>query len=69
MGLFEGQLVAMIHSGSRGLGHQVCSEHSRLLERKLKKTQTDGRMKIGDMRFQTDNLLAHQFIPRRDKIT
>ena len=39
-GLFEGQLVAMIHSGSRGLGHQVCSEHSRLLERKLKKTQT-----------------------------
>lgn len=38
-GLFEGQLVAMIHSGSRGLGHQVCSEHSRLLERKLKKSE------------------------------
>jgi tRNA-splicing ligase RtcB len=25
-GLFEGQLTAEIHSGSRGLGHQVCSE-------------------------------------------
>jgi tRNA-splicing ligase RtcB len=31
-GLYEGQLLAMIHSGSRGLGHQVCSEHSRKLE-------------------------------------
>ena len=31
-GLFEGQLVAMIHSGSRGLGHQVCTDHVRQLE-------------------------------------
>ena len=31
-GLYEGQLVAMIHSGSRGLGHQVCSDHVRALE-------------------------------------
>jgi tRNA-splicing ligase RtcB len=27
LGLFEGQLVIMIHSGSRGLGHQVCSDY------------------------------------------
>ncbi|MEC7239366.1 MAG: RtcB family protein [Candidatus Thermoplasmatota archaeon] len=40
-GLYEGQLLAMIHSGSRGLGHQVCSEHSRKLEQKYKRT-TDG---------------------------
>ena len=33
-GLYQGQLLAMIHSGSRGLGHQVCSEHSRILEQK-----------------------------------
>jgi len=37
-GLYEGQLLAMIHSGSRGLGHQVCSEHSRKLEQKYRKT-------------------------------
>ena len=40
-GLYEGQLLAMIHSGSRGLGHQVCSEHSRKLEQKYRKT-TEG---------------------------
>lgn len=28
-GLFKGQLVVMIHTGSRGLGHQVCSESVR----------------------------------------
>ena len=39
-GLYEGQLLAMIHSGSRGLGHQVCSEHSRKLEQKYKRTKT-----------------------------
>jgi tRNA-splicing ligase RtcB len=26
-GVFAGQLVVMIHSGSRGLGHQVCTDH------------------------------------------
>lgn len=26
LGLFKGQLVIMIHSGSRGLGHQVCTD-------------------------------------------
>ena len=31
-GLSEGQLVVMIHSGSRGLGHQVCTDHVRALE-------------------------------------
>lgn len=27
MGLFKGQLTVTIHTGSRGLGHQVCSDH------------------------------------------
>ncbi len=31
-GLFEGQVLAMIHSGSRGFGHQVCTDHVRSLE-------------------------------------
>lgn len=32
-GLHTGQLVAMIHTGSRGFGHQVCSDHVQQLER------------------------------------
>ncbi|OFW59331.1 MAG: RNA-splicing ligase RtcB [Actinobacteria bacterium RBG_19FT_COMBO_54_7] len=27
LGLFQGQVVIMIHSGSRGLGHQVCTDY------------------------------------------
>jgi len=32
--LFEGQVMVMIHSGSRGFGHQVCTDHVRSLESK-----------------------------------
>lgn len=35
-GLYEGQVMCMIHSGSRGLGHQVCTDHVRLLEEKYR---------------------------------
>jgi len=34
--LFEGQVMCMIHSGSRGLGHQVCTDHVRALEDKYR---------------------------------
>ena len=37
-GLHEHQLVAMIHSGSRGLGHQVCTDHVRSLESTYRQT-------------------------------
>lgn len=37
--LFEGQVVCMIHSGSRGLGHQVCTDHVRGLEDKYRNRQ------------------------------
>ena len=30
-GLFPGQITVMVHSGSRGLGHQVCQEHLRVM--------------------------------------
>src|SRR5688572_9569247 len=33
MGLFPGQVVVMIHSGSRGLGHQTCQEYVRKIDR------------------------------------
>jgi tRNA-splicing ligase RtcB len=31
-GLREGQVTVLIHSGSRGLGHQVCTDHVRLMD-------------------------------------
>jgi len=37
-GLVEGELAAMIHTGSRGLGHQVCSEHVSIIESKFERT-------------------------------
>lgn len=36
-GLSSEQIVAMIHTGSRGLGHQVCTDHLRKLESGYKK--------------------------------
>jgi tRNA-splicing ligase RtcB len=35
MGLRPGQVTVMIHTGSRGLGHQVCTDYLRLTERAL----------------------------------
>ncbi|MCY1023897.1 RtcB family protein [Pyxidicoccus sp. MSG2] len=34
-GLFEGQLTILIHTGSRGLGHQVCTDAVREMDRAL----------------------------------
>ncbi len=36
-GLSEGQVAVMIHCGSRGLGHQVCDDHIRLMNSTMKK--------------------------------
>jgi tRNA-splicing ligase RtcB len=36
-GLFEGQLAVEIHSGSRGLGHQVCSDYVKSLQRAVQR--------------------------------
>jgi len=30
-GLFKGQAVVMVHSGSRGLGHQVCTDYLKIM--------------------------------------
>jgi tRNA-splicing ligase RtcB len=37
LGLFPGQVTMLIHSGSRGLGHQVCTDHLATMERAVKK--------------------------------
>ncbi len=36
-GLYEGQVVAMIHCGSRGLGHQICTDEVRSMDRAMAK--------------------------------
>jgi tRNA-splicing ligase RtcB len=36
-GLSVGQVCCMIHCGSRGLGHQVCTDHLKVLEQATKK--------------------------------
>jgi tRNA-splicing ligase RtcB (3'-phosphate/5'-hydroxy nucleic acid ligase) len=35
LGLFLGQLTILIHTGSRGLGHQVCTDHVRAMDSSL----------------------------------
>lgn len=36
-GLFAGQVTVMIHSGSRGLGHQVCTDHLKVMDKAVAK--------------------------------
>ncbi|NTW53094.1 MAG: RtcB family protein [Chlorobiaceae bacterium] len=33
LGLFEGQVVIQLHTGSRGLGHQIATDHIRIMNR------------------------------------
>jgi len=37
IGLFEGQVVVQIHCGSRGLGHQVCSDYVKRFQKSIRK--------------------------------
>ena len=37
LGVSRGQVTVMIHCGSRGLGHQVCTDHLKTLEQATKK--------------------------------
>ncbi|MCX7794706.1 MAG: RtcB family protein [Thermodesulfovibrionales bacterium] len=37
LGLFKGQITVMIHTGSRGFGHQVCTDFLEVMERAAKK--------------------------------
>ncbi|GAB6148146.1 RtcB family protein [Stetteria hydrogenophila] len=39
-GIFEGQVVVMVHTGSRGLGHQVASDYLAVMERAMRKYGT-----------------------------
>jgi len=37
LGLFLGQVAVLIHTGSRGLGHQVCTDHVRIMDEAVAK--------------------------------
>jgi tRNA-splicing ligase RtcB len=37
IGLFAGQIVVQIHCGSRGLGHQVCTDYVNLFQKAIRK--------------------------------
>ncbi|MDA8082633.1 MAG: RtcB family protein [Nitrospiraceae bacterium] len=41
LGLFEGQVTVMIHTGSRGFGHQVCTDFLEVMERAAGKYHID----------------------------
>jgi tRNA-splicing ligase RtcB len=37
IGIFQGQVTVMIHTGSRGFGHQVCTDFLEVMERSVNK--------------------------------
>lgn len=41
MGLFEGQLAVQIHTGSRGFGHQICTDYVRSMQSAVSKYNID----------------------------
>ena len=57
-GLSANQIVAMIHTGSRGLGHQVCSDHLKKLESGYKKEGKYWRHKEWDILLPDRQLAA-----------
>ncbi len=36
-GIFEGQITVMIHSGSRGVGHQICTDYLQVMDRAVRR--------------------------------
>jgi tRNA-splicing ligase RtcB len=41
LGLFDGGIVVMVHTGSRGFGHQVCTDFLEVMQRAVKKYDID----------------------------
>tara|TARA_B110000438_G_scaffold282141_1_gene308914 strand:+ start:4844 stop:6307 length:1464 start_codon:yes stop_codon:yes gene_type:complete len=60
-GLRQGQVTAMIHTGSRGLGHQVCSDHVAGLESRYKKTAEGWHAEEWDITLPDRQLAAAPF--------
>ena len=64
-GLEEGRLTAMIHTGSRGLGYQVCSEHVKSLEKEFRKTEGEWRSKKWDISVPDIQLASAPFFSKQ----
>ncbi len=62
-GLHTGQVCVMIHCGSRGLGHQVCSDHVRVMDQSLRAFGIRTRSAVG---LCPRRLHAGPRLPRRD---
>ncbi|MDE0707416.1 MAG: RtcB family protein [Candidatus Poseidoniales archaeon] len=60
-GLRQGQVTAMIHTGSRGLGHQVCSDHVASVESRYKKTAEGWHAEKWDITLPDRQLAAAPF--------
>ncbi len=60
-GLREGQVCAMIHTGSRGLGHQVCSDHVGALESRYRSHGDSWRSDEWDITLPDRQLAAAPF--------
>ena len=57
-GIREGQITAMIHTGSRGLGHQVCSDHVANIEQNYIKKNNNWYAEKWDMEIPDRQLAA-----------
>ena len=57
-GIRKGQVTAMIHTGSRGLGHQVCSDHVSKIEENYSKVDNSWYSQKWDMTIADRQLAA-----------
>jgi tRNA-splicing ligase RtcB len=57
-GIRKGQVTAMIHTGSRGLGHQVCSDHVSKIEQNYSKIDKSWYARKWDMTIPDRQLAA-----------
>jgi tRNA-splicing ligase RtcB len=60
-GLRAGQVTAMIHTGSRGLGHQVCSDHVEIMEQCYRRDGNEWHAQKWDIRLPDRQLAAAPF--------
>ncbi len=64
-GLREGQVTAMIHTGSRGLGHQVCTDHVGDIEKRYRSHGASWTCEEWDITLPDRQLAAAPFYSRQ----
>jgi tRNA-splicing ligase RtcB len=66
-GIRKGQVTAMIHTGSRGLGHQVCSDHVSKIEQNYSKKDGSWYAKKWDMTIADRQLASAPIFSKEGK--